>query len=152
MAVVKQAAEHGLFTPAAARGLKDISRLDTKEVNDFLYYPAEGNNPLTNALREGDTSDLSATYLLVERIIRRAAKLTAINISAMAIKSDAGSDPCRPICIVAEGTTFYQLKTLKSGVEYYLKSKLEDKYGIYTDIVSVENAALVGAAIAGLTN
>jgi hexokinase len=152
LTVVKRAADGGLFTSAAAKNLNSLNQVDTKDINNFMYYPTEGNNPLTVAMQTCDPNDFSTAYFLVERIIRRAAKLTAINLSAMAIKSGIGSDPCRPICIVAEGTTFYQLKTLKSGVEYYLKSKLEDKYGIYTDIVSVENATLVGAAIAGLTN
>jgi hexokinase len=44
------------------------------------------------------------------------------------------------------------MKTLKSRIEFYLKDYLEDKKYIYTEIVRVENATLVGAAIAGLTN
>jgi hexokinase len=152
LGVIKQGVEDGLFTSAAAEGLRNIERLETKDINDFLYYPTKGNNPLASALRRGEKTDAAATYFLIDRIVRRAAKLTAINLSAMAIKSDTGTDPTRPICIVAEGTTFHQLKTLKSGVEYYLRGHLEDKCGIYTDIVSVDNATLIGAAIAGLTN
>ncbi len=152
LGVIKRGADDGLFASASAEGLRHIERLDTKDINDFLYYPANGNNPLSSALRRGDIADATAVYFLIDRIVRRAAKLTAINLSAMAIKSDTGSDPCRPICVVAEGTTFHQLKTLKSGVGYYLRHYLEDQYGIYTDIVSVDNATLIGAAIAGLTN
>ena len=70
----------------------------------------------------------------------------------MAVKSGRGIDPTRPICIVAEGTTFYKMKSLKSRIEYYLKQFLENKKGIFTDMAQVENATLIGAAIAGLTN
>ncbi|MBC8378945.1 MAG: hypothetical protein H8E62_07210 [Planctomycetes bacterium] len=84
--------------------------------------------------------------------MERAAKLAAINLSALALKSGKGSDAACPICIVAEGTTFYHMKNLKSGVESYLKQNLEEKRGVYTEIISVENATLIGAAIAGLTN
>ena len=44
------------------------------------------------------------------------------------------------------------MKSIKSRVEYYLKHYLENKKGVYTDIIAVENATLIGAAIAGLTN
>jgi hexokinase len=53
---------------------------------------------------------------------------------------------------VAEGTTFYKLHNLKSQVEHYLDSFLKEQKGIHYEIVSVENATLIGAAIAGLTN
>jgi len=44
------------------------------------------------------------------------------------------------------------LKSLKTKVEYYLKSFLEEKHNRFLEIVSVKNATLIGAAIAGLTN
>jgi hexokinase len=63
-----------------------------------------------------------------------------------------GPDPCRPICIVAEGSTFYRLKSLQAKIEYYLKQFLVDKKHVHYEIVNIENATLIGAAIAGLTN
>jgi hexokinase len=73
-------------------------------------------------------------------------------LSAAAIKTGQGTDPTMPICIIADGTTFYHMKNLRSHVEFYLKQHLEDQRGIYTDIISVDNAPVIGAAIAGLTN
>ncbi len=73
-------------------------------------------------------------------------------MSAAAIKSGKGHNPCRPVCIVAEGTTFYHLKSLKQRVEYYLKDYLVNEKGIFYETINVENATLIGAAIAGLTN
>ena len=71
--------------------------------------------------------DIVAIYYLVDALIERAAKLTAINLSSVALKSGKGLNPCRPICIVAEGTTFYRLKSLRQKIEYYLKQYLVDK-------------------------
>ena len=68
------------------------------------------------------------------------------------MKGQKGENPCAPVCIVAEGTTFYELKSLKSKVEFYLKSYLENKKQRYYELVNIENATLIGAAIAGLTN
>jgi hexokinase len=148
---IHKACDDGLLAKPAADALWQIPELDTKDMNAFLLYPY-GSNPLANACKQGKIEDSLTLYYIADRLTERAAKLTAINLSAMAIKSGQGTDPTRPICIVAEGTTFYQMKGLKSRVEFYLKQYLENKLGIYYDIISVENATLIGAAIAGLTN
>ena len=151
LCTAKKACKDGLFSDGVAEGLARISALDTKDMNEFMQYPY-GDNPLAKVCKAGDGDDVLKLYCIADRLTERAAKLTAINLSAMAVKSGKGTDPTRPICIVAEGTTFYQMKTLKPRVEFYLKQYLENKHGIYTEIISVENATLIGAAIAGLTN
>jgi hexokinase len=151
LCTAKKACKDGLFSDAVTEGLARVSALDTKDMNEFMQYPY-GDNLLAKACRAGDGDDALTLYHIADRLTERAAKLTAVNLSAMAVKSGKGTDPTRPICIVAEGTTFYQMKTLKPRVEFYLKQHLENKHGIYTEIISVENATLIGAAIAGLTN
>lgn len=149
--VVQQACEDGLFSPPASAGLARVENLTTTEMNHFLEHPY-GSGRLAEAVREGTAEDVQILYGLSDRLTERAAKLSAVNLSSAALQSGQGKDPTRPICIVAEGTTFYKMKTLKSRIEFYLKDYLEDKKYIYTEIVRVENATLVGAAIAGLTN
>ena len=146
----RQAASDGLLSSHVAQGLSRVSGLETKELNDFMSYPC-GLGSIAGICK-GVAEDTRFLYMIADRLVERAAKLTAINLSSMAIKSGCGTDPARPICIVADGTTFYHMKTLKSRVEFYLKQCLEDQRGIYTDIVHVESAPVVGAAIAGLTN
>ncbi len=149
--IVRQACEDGLFSSPAVNALDQIEDLTTKEMNLFVQHPY-GNSRLAVAAGKGTREEVVKLYCLADRLTERAAKLTAINLSSAAIRSGQGTDPTRPICIVAEGTTFYKMKTLKSRVEYYLKEYLENKRGIYTEIISVDNATLVGAAIAALTN
>ena len=149
--VLGKACRQGLFSAPVAAALGSLVELDTKEMNAFMQYPY-GDASLASACKQGNPDDTQIIYALADRLTERAAKLTAINLSAMAIKSGQGTDPTRPVAIVAEGTTFYRMKTLKPRVEFYLKQHLENKKGIYTEIISVENATLIGAAIAGLTN
>jgi len=148
---VHTAAKDGLFSKPSAQNLKKIDEMSTKDVSDFLSSPEAGTNPLSSAVQASD-EDAATLYFLLDVLVERAAKLTAINLSSVAIKTGKGQNPCRPVCIVAEGTTFYHLKSLKEKVQYYLKQYLEEQKGIYCEIVSVENATLIGAAIAGLTN
>jgi hexokinase len=149
---VRSAAEDGLLSKNSAENLKEIKEIDTKDINDFMSYPEAKTGLLSSALQSAGDEDIAIAYYLIDRLIERAAKLTAINLSSVAIKSGKGQNPCRPVCIVAEGTTFYHLKSLKQRVEYYLKDYLVNQKGIFYEIINVENATLIGAAIAGLTN
>ena len=149
---VRAAAEEGLFSKDSAENVKKIKELSTIDINDFMSYPQGKGGPLSSALKPASEEDIATAYYLIDRLIERAAKLTAINLSSVAIKSGKGQNPWRPVCIVAEGTTFYQLKSLKQRVEYYLKDYLVNEKGIFYEIINVENATLIGAAIAGLTN
>lgn len=147
----QQGCTENMFSTAVAASLWEMKTLDTKEMNDFLLQP-DGDNTLANICKQGTPDDVLTLYYIADRLTKRAAKLTAINLSATAIKSGQGTDPTKPLCIVAEGTTFYQMKSLKPRVEFYLRQYLENELGIYCEIISVENATLIGAAIAGLTN
>lgn len=149
---IKTAADAGLFSKNLAGPLDATEQLETKDVSDFLYYPHLDSNPLGRAAKNCEHADRVKLYLLLDSLVERAAKLTAANLSAATLKSGKGADPTLPVCIVAEGTTFYQLKSLKSRVEYYLKQYLEDAKHRYVEPARIENATLLGAAIAGLTN
>ena len=149
---IQAAAKAKLFSSSAAEKLTGIKELSTKQASDFMYNPQAGDSPLSAAIADADEQDCVTLYLLIDRMIERAAKLTAINLSSVALKSGKGKNPTRPICIVAEGTTFYHLTSLRQRVEYYLKRYLVEKKKVYYQTINVENATLIGAAIAGLTN
>lgn len=141
------AAADGLFSHEAAEKLNAVKCIDTKDLSDFISDPSNDRHfSLTNK------DDITALGCIINKLIERAAKLTAINLSSVVLKSDAGKDRRYPVCIVAEGSTFYRLQTLKQKVEYYLKQYLENRKKRYYEIVNVQNATLIGAAIAGLTN
>lgn len=152
LATIQAAAKAGLFTRTAAGELAQIPAATTKDIDSFLNNPERGDNPLCAALSEVPEQDIVAVYYLVDALIERAAKLTAINLSSVALKSGKGFNPARPICIVAEGTTFYRLKSFRQKIECYLKQYLVERKHVYYEVVNVDNATLIGAAIAGLTN
>ncbi|MCK4294907.1 MAG: hexokinase, partial [Planctomycetes bacterium] len=101
---------------------------------------------------QGTEQDRATVWYLLDALIERAAKLVAALLSSVVLKTGKGRNPYVPVCITAEGTTFYELKSLKTKVQCYLKGFLQEKHGRYVELVSVENATLIGAAIAGLTN
>jgi len=149
---IQAAVKAKLFHRATAEKLSAIKKLSTKEVSDFMHNPQKSSSYLSKTITNADEEDNATVYWLVDRMIERAAKLTAINLLSVALKTGKGRNPCKPICIVAEGTTFYQLTSLRQRVEYYLKQYLTEKKSVHYEITNVENATLIGAAIAGLTN
>jgi len=153
---LQEAGRQGLFSKAVTEELLAIGNFQTKDLNSFMHYP-KSDSPLAvtcgrGYLGQSYEKDRIAVWYLLEGLIERAAKLVAILLSAVVLKTDKGENPCVPVCITAEGTTFYELKSLKTKVEYYLKSFLEEKHNRFFEIVSVKDATLIGAAIAGLTN
>ncbi len=153
---VRQAVKDKLFSETTCKIINKLKDLTTKDVSDFLHEPKNGESPLSKVFSgRQDTSasaDIETIYDIIDKIVTRAAKLTAINLSAAVIKSGKGKDPNKPVCIVAEGTTFYKLKDFQSKVEKFLTDYLKKQKGRYYEIIQVENATLIGAAIAGLTN
>jgi hexokinase len=145
----QKAAQEGLFSKAAADNIARIDNLTTKDAGSFLAQ-SDGNNTLAKAV--SSEADRDTLLSIVEGVIERAAKLTAINLSSAALKSGKGSDPERPVCIVADGTTFYKLTGFRPKVESYLQQYLVAQKGAHYEIVGADNASLIGAAIAGLTN
>jgi len=148
---LQEAGRQGLFSKTVTEELLAIEDLETKDVNSFMRYP-QADSPLAMSCAKGTEQDCAAVWYVLDGLIERAAKLTAALLSSVVLKTDKGQNPCVPVCITAEGTTFYELKSLKERVECYLKNFLRDKHGRYIELVSVENATLIGAAIAGLTN
>jgi hexokinase len=148
---LQKASEQGLFSkPVIAELLRTVA-LQTKDVNSFLRYP-QGDNPLAVSCRGRTSQDRAVVWYVLDGLIERAARVVAAMLSSVVIETDKGTDPCEPVCITAEGTTFYELKSLKEKIEEYLRSFLQDKHGRYFEFVHVEDATLIGAAIAGLTN
>jgi hexokinase len=141
----------GLFSKKVAEELVEFNNLETQDVDSFMRFP-QGDNPLAVICEKGNENDCFLVWFILDALIERAAKHTAILLSSVILKTDKGKNPCMPVCITAEGTTFYELKSLKAKVDYYLKSFLEEQHNRFYEIISVENATLIGAAIAGLTN
>jgi hexokinase len=148
---LQQANKQGLFSKAVSDELPGTEKLQTIDVNSFLLYP-QGDNPLAVSCAVGNNQDRAVVWYLLDGLIERAALVVAAMLSTVVIETDKGSDPCEPVCITAEGTTFYELKSLREKIESYLRSFLQDKHGRFFELVRVEDATLIGAAIAGLTN
>ncbi len=147
LAVLKRAAADNLLSKSTALYIQSLNSLETKTMDGFLHAPY---NPLNSLAKICSADDRVVMYTLLDRLIERAAKLTAASLAAAVLKTERGTNPARPVCIAADGTTFFRTKGLKFRTEYYLKHFLEEKYNVYTEFTTREDAPLIGAAVAAL--
>jgi hexokinase len=68
------------------------------------------------------------------------------------LAGDGGHDPLYPVCVNVDGSTFYRTKSVefRSRLEAHLRKILEPR-GVSYELVGVEDAPVIGAAVAGLT-
>lgn len=144
---VKHAAEEGILSDAFKKEFEKHTIADTIAMSEFL------NEPNGNGFYSGmcsDDKDRSALYTIADMMIKRGARLIALEIAGIAVKTGKGRDQGKPICVVAEGTTYYTLKGLKAEVEGLLYGWLKAK-GIHVKVSRVSNAALKGIGAIGLS-
>ena len=96
----------GLFSDSLYASVERMPALTTVELTKFLLNDA--NSELLK-IRPG-MEDESKLHILIESMVLRAAKLAALQAAGACVKSGKGKNPESPICITAEGSTYYLLR------------------------------------------
>ena len=148
--VVQYGINEKIFTCSFAERFSENIILESRDIDDYLFYPPK-SGILAEFIKDMSTTDKITIYYLFENLVERAAILVSIVLAASIIKSNKGRNPCNPVCITAEGRSFYKLKNFQSRVDYYLRQILNAGDNYYYEINKVDNAILLGAAVAGLT-
>ncbi len=147
--VVEQAIEEGLLSKAFKAKFEQTNPLNTTRMSHYLEEPHNPSYDLVQCITNEE--DATALYLILDAIIARAAKLTAVNISAAVLKGEGGTNPRYPVCVNADGTTFYKTENLALYTQYYLREFLDQKHHRYVQFVQIEDSPTIGAAVAGLS-
>jgi hexokinase len=146
----KTACSEGLFSDSLTAYLEELKGMTTVEMDRYLHDPRDIGHPLFAAC--GSDDDRRNLFMLFDSIVARAAKLAAISLAAVVLRTGEGTDPTLPIAIVADGTTFYKTFGLADRTKCFLERELEGPYRRYVRFLSVDNAPAIGAAVAGLLN
>jgi hexokinase len=149
--VVRFASKDGLFSDAFSKKINDSIILESRDIDDFLYFPPEDIR-LLNLIKNAKETDLVCLYYIFDNLVERASIFTSVVLASAIIKSGKGHDPCHPVCITAEGSSFYRLKNFHARVEFYMREILSQRGNYYYEIHKVDNATMLGAAAAGLTS
>lgn len=146
--MLRRAAQEGLFSKDCADGILSWKELTTIDFDRFTYNPYIDGPFAKLKMTEEDRSLMRE---LSEALFIRAAELTVANISMAVIRCGKGHDPMHPVCITIDGSTYYKTVSamFRSRVEEGLRKVLGAR-GIYFDTICVEDAPMIGSAIAGL--
>ena len=93
--------------------------------------------------------DLVTMKTILSEVVERAALLTAINISAVVLKSMPENARKKAI-ISIDGSTYYKLFSFRERAERYVAQILTSNNVEY-QIVQIQDAPVIGAAVAGLS-
>lgn len=145
---LKTAAGEGLFSNSAK--IEELSELTTEVVNKFVGGIDLNENKLNAALATDEDKETAAG--IINGIIERAAKLVAVNLAAVILKTGKAKTAEKPVLMTIEGTTFYKLHNFREMFEAYLQGFLSGENQRFYEIVEVENSSLIGAAIAAIVN
>lgn len=136
--LLKKASEEEVFGPY----MQKLHHVTSADADKFLR---DGDGKIAEFCLK--PRDVENAYAIVENTVLRSARLCALQMAAMAVKSPK-KDSNR-VCITAEGSTYYRMCGLKEEVLRTLRPCLQ-ALGLSADVLEVENAVLKGCAIAGL--
>ena len=145
-AALNAAASEKVLSPAAGRMLLERPQFAARDLDAIL----EGSFASKKAFAALTKEDALAVRTIVTEIVERAAVLTAANLAAGVIKAADAGKSGKKVCISADGSVYYKLYSFRQRAEKIL-SKVLEPYGIVYEIVKVEDAPIIGTAVAGLT-
>jgi hexokinase len=146
--ILKALAADGSFSESGAAELSSMTGLSTIHIDNLTAGNGRETGILgSDVFTEADRAIMKEVFTAV---VDRAALLTAVNIAAATVKSGAGQDPDRPVCVNIDGSTYYKTAGMADRVQQVLAVLLE-KCGRHIRCIHVDDAPVAGAAIAGLT-
>lgn len=135
------------FSDAGGVALSEMKELSTIHIDNLVLENGRDTGVLgLDVFTDADREIMKTVFM---GVIDRAAFLAAVNIMAAVIKSGAGQDCCRPICVNIDGSTYYKTCQLADEIQGHLTTMLGER-GLRIRSIQVDDAPIVGAAIAGL--
>lgn len=142
MHTLKKAGESGLFSDETTNRINSLKQLETKDLGAYLEGHASVLNDLTLISDEKEV-----IKGIIDAIIERSALFSAIALTAAVTKNVKAN---QRVCITAEGTTWHKLSNYSERVMNYLNHYLIEANNIHFNIVSVNDATLIGSATAAM--
>ena len=152
LSCAKKASKEGIFSEEFSRRIANVENLSTMETDEFLNNPYSENLLALCCEGEDSEQDRLTLFYIIDSIVERAAMIAVFSLTAIIEKTGKGTVPLKPVCITADGSTFYKSKLFRNKLDYYIRTFTNEKKNLFCEFVKVENVTLIGTAIAGLLN
>jgi hexokinase len=149
--VLKTAVKEGLLKFRKSAELLSWPTLQTKDLNGFMHAPLAMEGPLGELFGPDERDAIATLSYLTSIVTKRGALLSAAVVAAMVERTGAGHDPFVPVRIAVEGTTYVMYKGMRETLESFLHIMLNREGPRAYVIAPVEQASLLGAAVAALS-
>jgi hexokinase len=155
--IIKRAIRDGLFSFGKQEEFLSWPTMQTSDLNPFMHEPLARKGPIGGLFGADERDALAAFVYLTSIVTERGALLSAAVLAAAIEKAGAsyggvpGFDPFVPIRVAVEGTTFVIYKGMRSALESYLHLMLNRGKPRSYALAPVEQASLLGAAVAALS-
>ncbi len=137
-----------VFSETGAAALEAMESLYIIEIDNLAAQNGRDIGALGS--EQFTDSDREIMRTVFKAVVDRAALLTAVNICAAVVKGGAGTDADKPVCVNIDGSTYYYTFEMAEKVQANLQPMLAER-GLHIKCIQVDDAPVVGAAIAGLT-
>ena len=149
--IIKQAVRDGLLSFRKQDEFLSWPVLQTKDLNPFMHEPLARNGLIGELFGADERDALAGFVYLTSMVTQRGALLSAAVAAAAVEKTGAPCDPFVPVRVAVEGTTYVIYKGMRSALESHLHVMLNKNKPRSYSIAPVEQASLLGAAVAALS-
>ena len=125
--------------------------METRYLNEFQHEPLARKGPIGELFGEDERDALASFVYLTSIVTERGALLSAAVLAAAMEKAGEGFDPFVPVRAAVEGTTYVIYKGMRRALESWLHVMLNRNKPRAYAIAPVEQASLLGAAVAALS-
>lgn len=148
--IVREAIDQELFFSGYfADRFASIFELSEDEIHEFIEHPYG-----TGILSQCCANDIDREQLfhIIDNVLERVARYIAVLFCALHIMSEKGTSPVAPLAIALEAGTYYSREANRVKLNYYRKVFINEKYGFFNVLLELEQATVIGSALAALTN
>jgi hexokinase len=149
--ILKQAVKDQAIRFHRSEEFLALPALQTRELNEFMRAPLAAEGVLGRLFDRDEGDARAALQYLTEIVTERGGLLAAAAVAATVERAGPSGEPFAPVRIAVEGTTYMIYKGMRRALESRLHTMLVSGKPRPYVIAPVEQASLLGAAVAALS-